>query len=209
MLSALMSGFLLGFSTGIYCIGVCVPALMPYLVFSGWHGIKASLRTVGEFLIGRFVAYAIIGVLVGVLGAKVYQHAVIRIIGGVIITALAMLLIAHGIAGGFPEWHPCERLLKWLPLRRFPLLAGVALGFNPCPPLLLCFSSAVALGNVLASVAMCLAFAVGTSVFMLPLALSAYLGRWEGLRGMARIAAIFAGLWFATYGILLFKQAWK
>lgn len=209
MLSALLRGLLLGLSTGVYCIGACVPVLMPYLIFSGWHSIKASLRMVGEFLIGRFAAYAIIGALAGVLGTKIYQHTAMRIVAGVAITALALLLIAHGIAGSFREWHPCERLLRWLPLRRFPLLAGVALGFNPCPPLLLCFSSAVALGNVFTSVAMCLAFAAGTSAFMLPLALSAYLGRWEMLRGMARVAAIFAGLWFAIYGILLFQRAWE
>ncbi|HIE53239.1 MAG TPA: hypothetical protein EYP85_15925 [Armatimonadetes bacterium] len=201
----LLRGIALGFSSGAYCLGICAPAMLPYLLTFERVGVKTSLRIVAEFLAGRLGAYLLIGLAAGLGGTQLQTSVGGQKAIALLIMGLALLLIAHGLTRNFPEWQVCTAWQRTRLLRRFPLLAGFVLALNLCPPLLLGFAFPLTLGRVGPALAFGAAFFVGTTVFFLPLALVGCLGRWQILREAAEVAALFAGLWFFAHGLWLFS----
>jgi len=51
-------GFLLGLSTGVFCLGYCAPVLVPYVLAEARPQLGVNLGLVGQFLLGRLAAYA-------------------------------------------------------------------------------------------------------------------------------------------------------
>jgi sulfite exporter TauE/SafE len=157
MATAILQGWLLGLSTGAYCLGLCAPALLPYLVSCGTTNLRALGRLVAEFLAGRLVAYLLLGLLAVLLGTELQTWPGTRPVAGLLTILLALLLLAHGLRQNFPglvvrhesavshgatpgpdykQWI-CAVLRGSSALRRVPFVAGLALGLSPCPPLLL------------------------------------------------------------------------
>ena len=69
MFSILSEGFVLGLSTGFYCLTTCLPALVPYLLSEGDTLWRTNFGIFLEFLAGRFTAYflfAVVSTLIGV-----------------------------------------------------------------------------------------------------------------------------------------------
>jgi len=206
-MGVLLNGLILGLSTGGYCIGACAPAMLPYVVSSGWRSPKVSARIVGEFLAGRLAAYMIFGTAVALLGRQVQASPVVQRGCAVMIIGLSILLFAHAITLNFPELKACSMLRRSAALRRFPFAAGLALGINVCPPMMLAFTNLLVLGRWLPCMGFCVAFFAGTAVFLVPLLLSGLLGRLAAIRGMSEAAEMFAGLWFLSQGVWLLARA--
>jgi sulfite exporter TauE/SafE len=200
VVSGWIQGLALGLSTGVYCLAVCVPALAPYAMGDA-RGARGSLATIAEFAAGRFIAYLLIGVGVAYVGSAFASSPFARVGAGAAVVILAALLLAHGIMRNWPSWGACERLGRLRILRRYPILAGLALGFNPCPPLVLCAAAIAGTGSIPYGVAMASGFAAGTFLFLVPLAVSGAAARWAPARRMAEIATLFGGLFFLCSGL--------
>jgi sulfite exporter TauE/SafE len=200
MVAALLQGWVLGLSSGAYCLGVCAAVMLPYLVSSGPSGWRVSGRAVLGLQAGRLAAYLLVGLAAGALGARLQGWPGLRIGAGLAMVALALLLIAHGVGRSFPEKRTCAALCG---RRRVPLAAGFALGLSPCPPMLLGLCSLAETGGVVHAVVFVLALYAGSTLWLLPLPAAGWLGRRERLRGMAEIAVLASGLWFLARGVAL------
>jgi hypothetical protein len=64
------------------------------------------------------------------------------------------------------------------------VIGGLVTGLNPCAPVLLAFAAAAESRTLFES----LVFFLGTSVYPVPLPLLGFLGRWNRLRLVARLA---------------------
>ena len=60
----IVNGFLLGLTTGVFCLTWCIPALLP-LILSKGRKIKQSFFLFFEFTFGRLIGYILFGGLVG------------------------------------------------------------------------------------------------------------------------------------------------
>lgn len=206
MTSVLLDGLVLGLSTGGYCIGACAPAMLPYVVSTGWKSPRVSARIVGEFLAGRLIAYLIFGTAVALVGKQFLSSPVMQRGCAVLIIGLSVLLFAHGLALNFPELRACSVLRRSAVLQRFPFAAGFVLGINVCPPMLLALTKLLVVGRWLPCMGFCVAFFLGTVVFFIPLLLSGLLGKLASVRGLGEVAVMFSGLWFFSQGIWLLTR---
>ncbi len=191
----------LGFSSGIFCLGYCYPILAPILLSKETaerkRSFKSSALSLGLFLAGRLVAYALFGVLTGILGAYTKRVAFIHVY---ILPALFLLLgsamVFYGISQKLPHWGLCRLTNRYIGDARFLLLAGFLAGINLCPPFLLGLSYALSIGDVGRTVLFFLFFFLATSVFLLPFIFSSLLSSFESVRKAARVTAVAAGIWF-------------
>ena len=191
-------GFLLGLSTGVFCLSYCAPVLVPYVLAEARPRLAMSLSLVGQFLLGRLVAYALFGLVASYLGVWV-GDSLPRWVIGLSLMGLSLLLILYSLAQSLPRPGLCHFVRGHS--ARMPPLFGFLTGINPCPPFLLAtarvFEGAQPLGGVL----LFAAFFVGTSLYMLPLAFVGPLSRYEQIREVARLTAIIVGVVFLLIGI--------
>ncbi len=202
-MSAVAEGWVLGLATGAWCLGLCGPLLVPYLVSTGGGRLRHSGLVVVEFLAGRATAYLVLGLLVATLGQTAVQTPAARVVVGLGTIGLALLLLLQGLTRSFADWRPCRRFGDRPWLRRVPFVAGVVFGLSPCPPALLALTALLATGSPLRGAALALAFFVGTTVWLSPVALAGLLGRREYCRGLAEVAVLLSGAWFLVRGALL------
>jgi len=197
----LVEGAVLGLSTGGYCLAGCVPFLLPFFLSEERRWTR-DVRLMGEFLLGRLVAYLLFGALFGWLGEFARDLVSPRIVG-VLLVVTSVMLVAFGVAKSFPSAGFCAVVTRSRLLRRFPFVVGFLLGINVCPPFLLGVSALVALGSVARALAFSAEFFLTTTLFLLPAAAAARLSRFPSLRDVAQAASILTGLYFLVRGIML------
>jgi sulfite exporter TauE/SafE len=204
--NVLTAGLVLGLSTGAACLVTCAPAMLPYIVTTGWESPKISIRQVLEFLGGRLAAYLLFGVIVGLVGRPLQDSAIAMRVSAGLLVLFAALLVLQGFSVSLPEWRGCKVLGRNPALRRFPFIAGFVIGINVCPPFAAALTYMLTVGRVPSCVGFSLAFFAGTVVYMIPLFLTGFLGKVPSIRGIAQVAAIFGGLWFLASGISLWMK---
>jgi len=201
MIEPITKGLVLGLSTGVYCAAACAPVMLPYLVAHDGRARGQHIAVaIAQFSGGRLVAYLLVGAAGAALGAELIGSAPARRVAGVAVIALAGLMVAYGLGRSFPQARLCRRLANTAPVTRFPLAAGFLTGINVCPPFLLLLAALVTSDHVGHGMLMALAFFLGTSLFLVPLGFAGFLGLVPRLRGVAEVAALFAGLWFLASG---------
>lgn len=183
----IINGFLLGLSTGIFCLAYCAPVFLPQLVAQNdkWRGWGVFL----QFNAGRLAAYIIFGAIFGWLGSKIHAEF-INTASQAIIIILSLLLILYGLGLSLPRFKWCA----WTAKMRLPLVSGFLLGINICPPFLLAVSQNFIIGGLINGMVFFIMFFLGTVVYFLPLAFLGYLAKFRRLQNAGRIAAIAAGI---------------
>lgn len=189
MAQVIIEGWLLGISTGPYCLGACAPFMVPYLFAEG----RGAWRLVGEFLAGRFLAYALFGALTGWLGERLpltprFAAAALGVTAG--------LMLLYAIGRSMPTWRFCAAWALPQRLKRLPLVMGFLIGLNVCPPFLVAIARLLQLGQVAAGVVFFAGFFAGTSLYVLPLVALAPFARLERLQRIGTLSAILVSLWY-------------
>lgn len=195
-----MEGWLLGLSTGPYCLGACAPFLIPYMFAEGRSTWQGNLRILGEFMAGRFVAYAIFGALVGWVGALLRPHISVRMTS-IALGVTAMVMLIYALNQSLPQWKICGPFInrKWA--RRVPFALGFLIGINVCPPFLVAMARLVQVGRVGSGLIFFLSFFVGTSLYILPLLGMSPLTKIERFRFVGMFSAILSSAWFLYHAI--------
>ncbi|HPD18817.1 MAG TPA: sulfite exporter TauE/SafE family protein [Candidatus Goldiibacteriota bacterium] len=194
-----VSGFLVGLSSGMSCLGICSPYLIPFLL-SEERNVKQNVFVILEFLSGRFVAYFFMGLISGIAGVALSELSISgKIIGALMaITGIMLFLYSSGITN----------LIKIHPLRkisiRIPFSAGLVSGLNICPPFVTAVTYAMSFHNVIVSITYFLFFFLGTAVYLTPFAFSGLISRFETARNAGRISGILISVFVIINGILIF-----
>jgi sulfite exporter TauE/SafE len=183
---SLISGLLLGLSTGIFCTSYCAPVLIPQLTavsdrHKGW-GVFL------KFSLGRLVAYAFFGALFGWLGTA--AHATfLNAAGRWVMVVLSVFLILYGLGLTLPRLRWCA----WTAKIRLPFVSGFLLGINICPPFLIAVTQSFSKGGILFGIIYFLMFFLGTTVHLIPFVFLGFLANRKWMQMAGRVAAIVVG----------------
>ncbi len=199
---------LLGLSTGLYCLGFCIPLVAPVLLSYRSH-LRESAATLALFLLGRLSAYLLFGLVFGALGGFLVRFWSFRTIWVPILHALlGFLMILYGLAHSFPRLELCRVLRPRFQSRWYPALLGLLAGINLCPPFLLAVTAVLDVGGIIQGMVFFLAFFLATSVYLLPLLFSGLAARFDSVRFAARFASVLVGIYFIflSVRVLLFLR---
>lgn len=190
------SGFLAGLSVAAYCLGTCLPIVVPYLL-SQSRTPRSSLWVTIEFSLGRLLGYTCFGAAVGFLG-KVVESALIHKLSslGTVLLAATMILYSAGLL----RWGPKACGQRFAPFR-IPLLLGFFTGVNVCPPFLLSLSYIFNLRSVILGVLYFLGFFLGTSTYIVPLGFLGVFSKSPTFQKIAQVSGLLAGCVFLLAGI--------
>lgn len=201
MSQLIAEGWLLGLSTGPYCLGACAPFLIPYMFAEGRSTWRDNLRILIEFMAGRFVAYALFGALVGWVGALLRPHVTARMTG-IALGVTATVMVVYALNRSLPQWKICGPFVSRRWARRAPFFLGFLIGINVCPPFLVAIARLVQVGQVGSGVIFFLSFFVGTSLYILPLMGISPLTKIERLQFVGMLSAILTSSWFLFRAII-------
>lgn len=204
-----MRGLLLGLTSGANCLATCAPMLLSLLAAEAGTS-RNRFGLLGFFLLGWAVAYSALGALAWRFGVAIQQwpawNSLILCLG---LMTCAVLLLWYGFRPGPTEQKRVGRLPPCVNRRSYrtpglALAGGFVTGINPCAPVLLAFAAAAQSRALLEAITFFLWFFLGTAVYLLPLPLLGFLGRWDRLRLVARFAVGLMGAYYLYAGLLLF-----
>jgi len=205
MIKTLIEGFVLGISTGTICLLTCTPVYLPYLI-SEDRSLTKSFGKVLEISIGRFLAYLLFGAAAGWVGSSLPQQQR-TLFTGISYILLSLFLIVNTL-----RIHRAEKACKvagWMKLTHSAFLLGIFTGVNFCPSFLIALTKSVDLGGAVSGIMLFMGFFAGTTLYLLPLALTGLLSVIGTVKKLARIASLLIAVWFIWQGGINLHKAWK
>jgi sulfite exporter TauE/SafE len=193
---ASIQGFLLGLSTGPFCLATCAPAFVPFMMAED-RGLLQNAITLGELALGRLFAYLLFGLAVGYAGAKLNGPWLDKAIGMAMISLSAVMLL-FVVSKKKPHLGLCRLSDKY---SSFPVLFGFFTGINICPPFLLAISSAAGMGSLWGSVLLFGGFFIGTTIYLGLLMPLGFLGAYRQVRITGLITIVLSSIFFLGLGI--------
>jgi hypothetical protein len=199
MPALISEGFLLGLSTGFYCLASCLPLLAPYMMAEGRDTWKFNFLIFLQFTGGRFAAYMLFALLASLAG-KAGQYALPAWVvpSGLLACGLLMLVLGIFRASGHSFCLLGREIDPFF--KRLPLALGFVTGINVCPPFAAGFLRLMGLADVLKGFAYFSGFFAATSLFISPVLLGT---PWIGRRAneIGRLTLLIAGIWFCILGL--------
>ncbi len=195
MIRILLEGWLLGLSTGPYCLGACAPFLVPFLLAEGASTWRRNVALVSEFLLGRLVAYLAFGAAVGWIGGTLKPH-LNQHLAGLALVVTSAVMILYAVVKGLPQWKLCALSARRLPMRRLPFVLGLLIGINVCPPFLVAMARIIQLGGMMTGAVFFLGFFAGTALWTIPLLSISPFTRSLRAQRIGTLAAVLIGAWF-------------
>jgi len=199
----ILEGLALGLSTGGYCLGACIPFLIPYMLSEAKSGVFQNLKFILEFLFGRLLAYIIFAFVISVLGQNFQGLAFSKILSVAMIIS-ALLMLVYAFAKNFPKLHFCVKIGSNRHFAKMPFFLGFLIGINICPPFLIGMIKLLELASVAKGLVYFLGFFIGTAFFTLPLLSVTWLTKIKRLQNIGNITAFIVGAWFLLVGIFSF-----
>jgi sulfite exporter TauE/SafE len=185
------------------CLGWCLPALGPFVATRS-ESPGQGLRAVLQFNAGRLVGYILVLSAALALGSALEGAPWLRTASAAALIGLGILMLLHAVRVNFPDARICRVKAFGRLVDRFPLAAGFLTGVSPCPPLLLAAAAIVGIGPA-RGLLFGAAFFLGTSLYLLPLAVLGHRRIRPAVSSVAQVAAVFAGLWFIAHGAVLLR----
>lgn len=188
---------LLGFSTGLFCAGFCVPLVAPLLLSDENRSIRRSASRVSLFLAGRLVAYLLFGLVFGALGGALSRVWGIKaVLLPLVYAILGVLMIVYAVVQSFPHVGLCRVVSPRIRSGWYLAVVGFLAGINLCPPFLLAVTTVIDIGGALRGALFFFVFFLATSIYLLPLFFAGLVSRFSSVRFAGRVAAVLAGLYF-------------
>lgn len=191
-------GFLLGLSTGSYCLASCLPLLAPYLLAEGRAAWKFNFLIFLQFTGGRFAAYMLFALLASLAG-KAGQYALPQWLlpAAMLACGLGMVVLAAFRVSGGPGF--CPKALAPA-FKGLPFALGFVTGLNVCPPFAAGFLRLLDLADIPSGFTYFGGFFAATSLFTAPVLLGT---PWLGRRAneIGRLTMLLAGIWYSLLGL--------
>ncbi len=180
----------IGVTTSLgHCIGMCGPLISTFSLAQGRHDsrLRSLLPALLIYHFGRLNAYAVIGLVFGLIATAAQATGPSNEVRGVLFTVAGLLMVVMGM--GLRGWLPTGRFIESSRLGRFtsekfmalvgtPSMAGryflgVANGFLPCGPVYAVAMAALTAPTPLHGAGTMAAFGLGTVPVLLAIGLGA------------------------------------
>jgi len=176
-----VSALLIGLASSIHCVGMCggIIGALSYSLPDTVRGNRwRHFAYIAAYNLGRLASYALMGLLLGLLGKEFFGnlfagsgHLVIRLLA-----TLLIVLTGFYLAGWFPQFSRVERVgdrlwqrlaplaRRLIPVKSLPqgLLYGAVWGWLPCSLVYTVLLLSIASGGASQGMASMLAFGLGT-----------------------------------------------
>jgi len=201
-----MRGFILGLTSGAFCLTACAPILVPYLLGEG-KKIRADLGILCAFLVGRLIGYLAFGAVAWSAGALLHPvMSRFAMLIGATYLLLGVLMVVYGITKPrtLCAASVAGRVFRWRALAQppfLPAILGLLTGLNLCPPFLIAFTEAANGRTLAGSLLFFLAFFLGTSVFFVPFPVFGALRRYPAVQTVGRMTAVIVGVIYCGLGL--------
>jgi sulfite exporter TauE/SafE len=194
-----MEAFLLGLSTGSFCITTCAPSVLPIFFSEEMNGRRNAILVL-LLLLGRLISYIAVGFVLGVLGAyaKNYvdpdiQRIFIRAAG----LLIGLLLIFGGLLHNFATFPLCRVIKKFYRTKAGVFTVGILTGLSLCPPFFAAASRVFGNAGALDGALYFVLFFLGTTLWFLPLlGIHLFSKKLPMLRMVSRLAMLLLGAYF-------------
>ena len=200
MTRIILEGLTLGLSSGIYCAGACLAFFAPYLLAEGRQKISENIKKIASFMLGRLIAYIAFALIMGFIGSS-YRSIFTSRFSYLCLIAASSLMLVYALGNKFKDTVSCAPFIGRFSMMRMPFFLGLFTGLNPCPPFLVGAARLWTLDNIAGGVILFIAFFLGTSVYMIPLAFVSYINKSVRIRQISLMVALLSGAWFLYVGI--------
>jgi len=201
MTIALLTGFSIGILGSFHCVGMCGPIALSLPVYDVVSWKKILFITL--YNVGRVFAYAILGMLFGLLGLQFFISGYQQILSISLGLLILLLLFSSKISSyklplikKFSSF--IKKILGYLLKNEKKFYTYIAIGFLngflPCGLVYVAIAGAVAAGNILNSSLFMMAFGLGTFPIMFAVTI---LGKYISLQwrnSMRRAVPVFVGV---------------
>jgi sulfite exporter TauE/SafE len=199
----------MGVSATMSCLSICMPLLLPFLLFKD-NTPKKALMTTLMFSAGRLLVYFSLGVVVYFLFSDLVSDYGSANVGGLRIIPLAVGAVALGYGAWvlfrLPELTICPAKYA---RRAVTVVLGMLIGSFLCPPYIIMLSASLGQSFVIYSASI-FAFWVGSSLSIVLMGLiSGRVSAWlnmeknrEVVKNVCAILMIFSGCWFIISALL-------
>lgn len=207
----MFKGFILGLSSGGYCLASCIPVFVPYIL-SEDKKTKWNFICLSKFMLGRLLGYILFALLAWITGNFIIKQSHYK----EIIFALSYIFLSFTlILYTFSKSHRVCNIKYFNKIFNRSnsktsfttvLLLGFLTGINVCPPFILAFSDAAFFTNILSSILYFIAFFVGTTVYFIPIP---FIGVLKGnqVKLIGQMCSLIIGVFYMYSGIImLFKE---
>ncbi|KZL88447.1 sulfite exporter TauE/SafE family protein [Clostridium magnum] len=204
----MIKGFILGLSSGAYCLASCIPVFVPYILSENKQ-IKWNFICLLKFMLGRLLGYILFALLAWTTGNYIIDKSEYK----EIIFAMSYIFLSFTLI--FYSFRNSHRVCN---IRYFNklfnpinneksftiiLLLGFFTGINVCPPFILAFSDAAFFTNISSSILYFIAFFIGTAIYFIPIP---FIGILKGnqVKLIGQMCSLVIGVFYMYSGIMMF-----
>jgi sulfite exporter TauE/SafE len=198
LIQFLTEGFLLGLTLGTTCLVTCAP-VYGSLILSKENNVSTGVKTVFLISAGRFLSYALFGLLTGYAGSLIGDFAERETMIAVSYLFVAAYLTYSALMQNRLEKKCCvpSRITK---IAGNPFLIGVLTGISICPAFVGAIARGIETGGMTGGVMLFTGFFFGTTVYLLPLSFLSYFTKKKIFRYVGMTASILVACWFIYDG---------
>ncbi|HSW60735.1 MAG TPA: sulfite exporter TauE/SafE family protein [bacterium] len=198
MIQFLTEGFILGLTLGTTCLVTCAP-VYGSLILSKENNVSTGVKTVFLISAGRFLSYALFGLLTGYAGTLIGDLPEKETVIAVSYFLVAAYLTYSALIQNRMEKGCCapSRLTK---IAGNPFLIGVLTGISICPAFVGAIARGIETGGITGGVMLFTGFFFGTTVYLLPLSFLSYFTKKKIFRYVGMTASILVACWFVYDG---------
>ncbi|MBL7810868.1 MAG: sulfite exporter TauE/SafE family protein [Bacteroidetes bacterium] len=201
----ILSALLLGLAGSLHCLGMCGPVFLA--TGSLYSGPREYVVPLLLHLLGKTLAYILLGMAMGLLGQMVsllwFQNKLM------IVSGILLLLMA---AGGLVQIPAFQGIGNWttakmgtlLRKKHGSLLLGVINGFIPCGLVYAAAVGSAATGNMLSGAVFMAVFGLGTMPVLAATGFSRWLVKIRPVRNMKiwkQVPVLILGIWLLLKGL--------
>ncbi len=201
-----ITAFLMGLAGSLHCLGMCGPIFAATSSFYDSPG--AYLKPVLLHHLGKIIAYAGIGIIMGLIGQGVslflFQYKIMLISGIVLIIMALGGLIKWKIFTGFNTWISQKMALLLGKKSKGIFLLGLVNGLIPCGLVYAAAVGAAATQNIVSGALFMAFFGLGTAPALTAVGFSRWLMRIKKVKNLAlwkQIPVLILGLWLFMKGL--------
>jgi len=198
LIQFLTEGFLLGLTLGTTCLVTCAP-VYGSLILSKENNVSTGVKTVFLISAGRFLSYALFGLLTGYAGSLIGDFAERETMIAVSYLFVAAYLTYSALMQNRLEKKCCapSRITK---IAGNPFLIGVLTGISICPAFVGAIARGIETGGMTGGAMLFTGFFFGTTVYLLPLSFLSYFTKKKVFRYVGMTASILVACWFVYDG---------
>lgn len=205
MIEVAVQGFLLGLATGHICLATCGSIYLSMLLIKG-GSLKDGFTMLMQITAGRFITYALFGIVAGFSGALLPDN-VRTILAGLSYLVITVLLLKTAFEKSKASCNTGCGTNKMKTAN--PVLMGAVMGLSLCPSFLLALIRAVDLSGPIAGLVLFTAFFASTTLYILPLSIIGEIGRSPYFQKAAKVAAAGVAIWCLVQAWPYMKKSYE